>query len=270
MIKDVLVHVDGTRSGQRRLNFALALVKEHSAHLTAAHVVPPPDAPTVFKPSMIESATEAQEERGASDADHARRYFDQLPASEVLAAWLDLSGDLAPELAKAARYADLVIVGQYERQTPVERHPLSLAESLVLECGRPVLVIPGHVDMPHIRRVLIAWDGSVEAVRAIHDALPLLRQSLPVVEIATIQEDGNASLQPLLGHLQHHGIEVVGGPQLPERDTAAEALSTRLKDGRFDLLVMGAYSRPAWLELLFGGTTPAALMQATVPILISH
>lgn len=231
MIKDVLVHVDGTRSGQRRLTFAMALAKEHGAHLTAAHVVPPPDTPTVFKPSMVESATEAQEERDASDADQARQYFDRLPLSDVPAAWLNLSGDLAPELTKAARYADLVIVGQYERQHPVERHPLSLPESLVLECGRPVLVVPGRVEVPQIRRALIAWDGSVEAVRAIHDALPLLRQSRPVVEIATIQEEGDASLQPLLAHLRHHQIEVAPGPQLPERDTAAEALSARLKDG---------------------------------------
>ncbi len=191
MIKDVLVHVDGTRSGQRRLAYAPGMAGRHGAYLTAAHVMLPADVPTVFKPNLIGRATEAQEERDAADAQHAKQYFDHIaPARGVNANWIDLTGYLAPQLSKTARYSDLVIVGQYEWQISVEWYPLSLAESLVLACGRPAA--PAH------------------------------------------------------------------------------ALATRLNDGHFDLLAMDAYGRPAWLEFLFGGTTPSTLLQATVPILMSH
>ncbi len=117
MIKDILVHVDGSAGGRRRLSFTLALARQYQAHVTALHVTPPADTPTVFKPSMVDQASEAIEERNALDAQQAKSYFDETVAAHGLtASWFALAADLAPEICRIARTSDLIIVGQYEWQ----------------------------------------------------------------------------------------------------------------------------------------------------------
>ena len=103
------------------------------------------------------------------------------------ACWFEAAGDMVEGISDRARYADLVILGQYEWQAPLETHPLPIAHSLSLQCGRPVLVVPTHMQPFALERVAIAWDGSREAVRAVHDALPLLRlsRSVHIVEIVS-------------------------------------------------------------------------------------
>jgi len=92
-----------------------------------------------------------------------------------------------------------------------------------------------------------------------------------VLEIATIGDDGTIGpLSDLLEHLKHHHIAVEDEVHLPASGSKASVLVERLKQGHFDLLIMGAYGRPAWLEFLFGGTTSSALMNSSAPVLVSH
>ena len=271
MLKDVLVHIDNTSAGVQRLAYALELASRYGAMLTGVHVMPPIDPPTVFKPSLLRSVREELAERHLSDAVGAKAHFDQLIALRgVTARWIGLAGDMVPQLCEAARFADLVILGQYERQGPGERHPLSLAEGVVLKCGRPVLVVPALAQTAQLHRALIAWDGSREAVRAVHDAVPLLRRATSTVEIVTLGNGATPLLEPLSEHLRRHHIKVKSSVHAPAQDETGLALADRIRSGHFDLLVMGAYGKPAWLEFLFGGTTASALEQTSAPVLVSH
>lgn len=271
MLKDVLVHIDNTGAGKSRLTYALELASRYGAMLTGVHVMPPVDPPTVFRPSLLGSVSEKLTERHLADAAGAKADFDQIIAQRgVTARWIGLSGDMIPQLCEAARYADLVILGQYERQSPLERHPLSLAEGVVLKCGRPVLVVPAQVQTAQLRHTLIAWDGSREAVRAVHDAMPLLGRVSSTVEIVTLENGAALPLEPLSEHLRRHHIKVKSSVRVPALGESGLALAERVRSGHFDLLVMGAYGQPAWLEFLFGGTTTSALQQASTPILVSH
>jgi nucleotide-binding universal stress UspA family protein len=147
---------------------------------------------------------------------------------------------------------------------------LPLAEEVAADCGRPVLVVPAAIGAAKLHRALLAWDGSREAVRAFHDALPLLRQAGAAVEIAAIEgHEAALDLAPLLEHMRRHRIAVEGEVPLPASGSAAR-LVERLKEGHFDLLIMGACAHPVWLEFLFGGATPSALMNASTPVLISR
>ena len=155
----------------------------------------------------------------------------------------------------------------------LETHPLPIAHSLSLQCGRPVLVVPADMPSEAFDRVAIAWDGSREAVRAVHDALPFLRlaRSVDIVEIVSPSaENYGADAKQLAGHLANHGVEVVTdvlrGTALDEH----EALRKLVELGHYDLLVMGSYSKPRWVELLFGGATWSILTSSTIPILVSH
>jgi nucleotide-binding universal stress UspA family protein len=272
VIRDILVHVDGTEAGRRRIACAFDLAERHQARLTGLHVTAPVDVPPYYKPSLVGQVATALEQRSEQNAQVSAALFNAAAAQhsvEVL--WQATNGGMARAICNYARWSDLVIVGQYEREGTAERHPLSLAGDVAQDCGRPVLVVPAPVERSALRRVLIAWDGGRQVVRAVHDALPLLRRAQSVVEIATIEDQPSADgLQPLLDHLRRHQIAIEGDVHLRPSGSTAGALVERVKQGHFDLLVMGAYGHPAWLEFLFGGTTPAALLNASSPVLVSH
>jgi nucleotide-binding universal stress UspA family protein len=273
MIKDILVHVDGTEGGRRRISYAFDLAERHQARLTGLHVNAPIDVPPYYKPSMVERVADAIEAYSHRNAVAAESAFKAAASSCSVAdtMWLAVDGSMAHEICKLARCADLVVVGQYEREGTAERHPLSLAEDVAVDCGRPVLVVPAAVERSTMHRALIAWDGGREVVRALHDALPLLRQAKTVVEIATVDTaPGDHDVQSLVDHLGRHQIGVEKDIHLPSVGSTASVLVDRLRQGHFDLLVMGAYGRPIWLEFLFGGTTPSALLNASSPALVSH
>lgn len=272
MIEDILVHVDGTRAGERRLAYAFDLAERHHARLTGLHVTAPVDVPPYYKPSVVESVATVMEQRSTENARVSEVLFKSAASkrsAEVL--WQAVDGGIAREICNLARWSDLVILGQYEQEGTAERHPMSLAESVAADCGRPVLVVPAAIGTGQMRRALIAWDGGREAVRALHDAVPLLRQANSVAEIAMIDGDEPAELlKPLRDHLRRHQVAVEGDLHLHTSGSTASALVDRLKQGHFDLLIMGAYGHPAWLEFLFSGTTPSALMNASAPVLVSH
>jgi nucleotide-binding universal stress UspA family protein len=274
MYRDLLVHVDGSSAGRRRLQFAVALARRMEARLSGIHVTPPPGIPLKFKPSRIARVASEIALKHASDARVAATLFTEETRQNLEgASWFEATGNVVEGISKKARYADLVIVGQYEWQAPLEIHPLPIAHSLSLQCGRPVLVVPAEMQSNAVDRVAIAWDGSREAVRSVHDALPVLRlsRSVDIVEVVSPSaENYGADVQLLAEHLANHGVEVVTdvlrGTTLGEH----EALRKLVELGRYDLLVMGGYSKPRWLELLFGGASWSILTSSTIPVLVSH
>jgi nucleotide-binding universal stress UspA family protein len=269
MIKDILVHADGTKAGAQRIAYALDLARRHHAVLNGLHVTPDPDVPPTYKPSMIGIVAVEQERRLAEDAKLAERNFAAAVSKRrIRNRWTSLKGAMAAQIREAARTADIVILGQYEWEGAPERHPLSLAEAVAIDCGRPVLAIPAGFTETRIRRALVAWDGGREATRALHDAFPLLDGTRVELVVAAEKSDEN-SLRALSEHLHHHHIVTEGDIHICGQPAAAR-LMERLQQKQFDLLVMGAYGRPAWLEFLFGGVTQTALLHSTVPVLVSH
>jgi len=270
-IRDILVHVDGTEAGKRRIAYAFDLAERHQARLTGVHVTAPVDVPPYYKPSMVEQVATALEHHALSDAQASERLFKAVASTRSTSTlWQAIEGAMSAAICKLARWTDLVVLGQYEWEGAVETHPLSLAEAVAVDCGRPVLVVPAAIGVGRLHRALVAWDGSREAVRALHDALPLLREAKATVEVAMIDGEGGGGLEPLFDHLRRHQIGVEDEVHLPPSGSTAGALVNRLKQGHFDLLIMGAFGHPVWIEFLFGGTTPSALFNASTPVLISH
>lgn len=186
MFRDLLVHVGGGEAGRRRVQFAIDLALRVGARLSGLHVMAPPDVPPLYKPSQMDEAIANMTSKLAAKASAAKEIFREEVSGRLTdARWFDLDGDVVDGISEGARYADLVILGQYERQGPQVAHPLPIAHAIVLRCGRPVLVVPADVGSISFDRAAVAWDGSREAVRAVHDALPLLALSQSV-EIVTI------------------------------------------------------------------------------------
>jgi nucleotide-binding universal stress UspA family protein len=271
---DLLVHIDARQAGRRLARIALDLAAKLDARVTGLHVKPPAEAPPLGGLSVADAVEREIAVDLEQDAVNAEALFREEAAKAAQSfEWRSRSGDVAAGICAEARFADLVIVGQDEFQGPAERHPLPVAHSVVLHCGRPVLIAPsawGGGDASHI---LIAWDGSREAVRAVHDAMPLLRIAKSV-EILAVSGPGPSArvddIPRLSGHLERHGVIVSSESRRIASADEHGALRRELERGDHQLLVMGGYSHPMWLEFVAGGVTQSILMSSQTPILASH
>ncbi|MFI4976839.1 MAG: universal stress protein [Caulobacterales bacterium] len=276
MLRDLLVHVDGDEAGRQRVAFTVELALRTGARLTGLHVRPPPEISPRYKPSQVDAAVAQHAAKLAADAHAAREFFESEAGRRLSdARWIDAQGDIVDGVSTRARFADLVVLGQSEWQHPPEKHPLPIAHSIVLRCGRPVLVVPAGVMTPSLAKVAVAWDGSREAVRAVHDALPILELAQVVHLVAMVAPSGvgdedAVDVGSLLTHLANHGISVEPKVETVASAREQRALQRKIRDGAYDLLVMGAYSHPMWLEFIFGGATRSQLMTSEIPIFVSH
>ena len=171
-------------------------------------------------------------------------------------------------LTEHARVFDLTIV-------PAYGHPetQSVVESLIFSSGRPVLLLPQEVGSQPFGSIVVAWDGSRGAARAVHDALPLLR-SAAAVKVVSITGDkelpASASVDALLTHLANHGIKASAHAEEARREDAGSALVRFTHTSGGELLVMGAYGQSKLREFVLGGATRTILTSATVPVFLSH
>jgi nucleotide-binding universal stress UspA family protein len=274
MFRDLLVHVDGGKAGRRRVQFAVDLAIRLGARLSGLHVTPPPEVSPRFKPSRVDKVSAELSTKLASDAKTAAVIFKEETERRLAdASWFAVAGDVAQGINERARYADLIILGQYEWEGPPEIHPLPVAHSVVLRCGRPVLVVPAVVPSITLEKIAIAWDGSREAVRAVHDALPLLRlsQSVQIMTMIHLSAgDSEADTKNLSAHLANHGVGVQTNVIQVRTIEEHASLQRRMEQGQYGLVVLGGYSHPMWIEFIFSGATTSILMSSRTPMLISH
>lgn len=274
MFRDILVHVDGSESGRRRLHFAVDFAMRSGARLSGLHVTPPAEVPPRYKPTRVADIAAHLSSKLALDARAAATAFSEEIAGRLAdSCWFSAEGNIAECISNRARSTDLVILGQNDWQGSPEAHPLPIAHAVVLRCGRPVLVVPAALQSSSIANIVVAWDGSREAVRAIHDALPLLRLSRSV-QILTVTSqsaaDSKADAENLFAHLAKHGVKT-GSDELQLSALEDDyLLLEQIKKGPYDLVVMGAYSHPAWMEFIFGGVTQSVLLSSKIPVLVSH
>ena len=185
----------------------------------------------------------------------------------IPAEWRVRYGDPAAIAVEHARYSDLVLLGQAEAG---QAGPL--VTPVLLGGGRPILVVPAVGNFPTLgERVVIAWNGSQEATRAVHDALPLLRAATDVT-VLTLHggaSDGAMGMD-LARHLACHGIHAEATAYSIGDGAVAALLLSRLADLQADLLVMGGYGHSRMREIVLGGVTREILQAMTVPTLLSH
>ena len=186
-----------------------------------------------------------------------------------------LYAEVADALATNPRYADLVILGQLDPDDPVTG-PRYLPEQVILGCGRPALVIPYIGAAASIgERVVIAWDASREAARAVNDALPLLERARAVRVVTINPRQGpfghGEEPAPDIGlHLARHDIKTEVERVVSRDIDVANTILSQLANEGADLLVMGAYGHSRLREYVLGGVTRTILAEMTVPVLMSH
>lgn len=272
--RDILVHIDDSPLTKVRLALAARLAAVHQGHLAGLYVRYIPRMPAYVAAQMGAEVHRLQDRFAGEAAARARQTFDEVTAAAGIAAeWRMAEGEVVDALATHARYADLTVVGQTD---PDADDRTSIADSLVLDAGRPVLVVPyaGHFDRP-MERVLIAWNASRESTRAVNDALPFLQAAKKVTVLAVNPTGGGGSHGDVPGadiclHLARHGVNAEAATLKAADMEVGDILLSRVADGDADLLVMGAYGRSRLREVVLGGASRHILDHMTVPVLMSH
>jgi nucleotide-binding universal stress UspA family protein len=261
---DIVASIDHTESGQARLATALALAARSEAHLTCYYLMP----------RRGPAVEDFLDEPPAAEVENASQDFErQLSLHNVKGTWvLGNPARAAEELIAYSRCADLVVVGLGIPEEPVSKDNPIDVERLVLGTSRPVLGLPiTHRSQPIGKRVMVAWDGSREASRAMHDALPFLRQA-ELVRVVGLDRDPLAIASPneAVAHLRRAGIEASLDAQLDLNLPVGEEILSRLERDDIDLLVAGAFGHSRLIERVAGGATRLLLHQMMVPVLVSH
>lgn len=265
-LRDLVVHVDsGSRAGER-IDLAVALARRHGARLTGL---------------FAESGTLGESLVGRRDpaalelaAQRAREAFEgKASAAEVPSRFWRVEpggwADVVQSTVLCCRYADLAIFGQEgDGEASV---PEGLVERVLADGGRPVLVVPGVGHYAYTgRSVLVAWTGSRESARALHDAMPVLEKAQEVTVLALRLPDAATpgGLPPLdvVEHLRAHGVTakyeraILGGLE------AVDVVLNRASDLGADLTVMGAYGVRGGARRKGGETARALLRTMTTPV----
>jgi len=176
--------------------------------------------------------------------------------------------DLLARLVGQARLVDLTILDSEARDVALDR---DLIDGVLFRSGRPLLVVPpGHEVAT--RRIIVAWDGSAQAARAAHDALPFLCAADAVEVVSIVGEKDlstSATAAAFAPHLARHGVRVSAN-DLPVVGDVAETLRTHIRHFGADMLVMGAYRHSRLQEWFLGGVTHALLGRSPVPLFLAH
>jgi len=278
--KDLLVVLDSNAASRRRIDLAAALAERFAAHLVGLYPLPVAEAPRhlgYYDPALLDPFFYEVRQRAQEAADKEREAFEHAASLRGLSAeWRALDEGPDSDPALHARYVDLAILGQLDP----DRGDLELIrprpEQVTLASGRPVLIVPyaGHYETVG-QRVLIGWNASREATRAVNDAMPLLAAA-DVVTVLTIDaREGPDAHGELPGadislHLARHGVKAEIERTVSAGIPAGEVLLSRAADLGADLLVIGAYGHSRVRELLLGGATRSILQSMTLPVLMSH
>jgi len=275
--KTIVVHLDTSQRAHPRLELALRLAKQFDAHLTGVFALFTPDPRSLYVMAGTAGYYSTHEQLRAERRGALERLFHaELSRAEVAGEWI--AGDAPANLAvpHRGRCADLIIASQDDPHDPESYVGDYFPENLIMSAGRPVLLVPyaSTVTSPGAH-VLVAWDGSREATRAVHDALPFMRaaKTTTVVTINGARGEPRPRIPgaDIATLIARHGVNVeVKDIEAASDASIGDALLSQASAIGADLLVMGAYGHARWQELVMGGATRTILKSMTVPVLMSH
>ena len=276
-LNDIVVYVDGAEATKARVGFALALAKEHGAHLVGIAFAPTALLPLYGADVGFADMTEVLESVKTQSANALEAFKTRAKAEGVSAEarlMQGMSEEFPHDFAHAARHVDLAILGQ-----PRDGDPLigqyALVERCLFASGRPVIIVPASPEKLALKGTIVAaWDESAEAARSINDALTFLKPAARVVLLVGVTAEQGEERAPqtddMIAHLKRHGVVAEAmRVKASEGDVGRLLLSTAKTLGA-DLMVMGAFHHSRWREFILGGVTLTVLEEATIPLFMAH
>ncbi|MDP3852420.1 universal stress protein [Phenylobacterium sp.] len=274
--RDILVEVDADPAAQGRCNQVVRLAKSIGAHLSGVFLEPAFAMPVTatggawIPPALLTSALEAHEAAVNRAEQQARAWLGAATqAVQVDCDWVRLKQDLARRFIDCARGADLVVVAP--GRTPAQGEFHVSPTELAFGCGGPVLVLPDAPEPASVgRRVLVAWNGSREAARAVRDAWPMISGADHVAVAMVSPRFDRADVSILHQRFERRGCKVEVFVETSEEASVSDTLRGQVEDWKADLLVMGLYGRTRLAERILGGVSRDFMDDPPTALLVSH
>jgi nucleotide-binding universal stress UspA family protein len=275
MIKDIVVNL-GLGTHDPAGDYAISVAETFGAHVLGIAVSYEPVIPGTVMGGIPPEIIESQRSESNKKASTAVSRFEQAVkrtgvSGETRTISASISG-AADQIGRIGRRFDLVIVGQPERQKSLPDEVVD--EGVLFESGRPVIFVP-YIQKGGMKldRIMVCWDGSRAAARAVADAMPFLKKAKQVEVVIVADKAGKKDEVPgadLGQHLARHGLKVdVKRITSPDIDVPSTILSYAA-DSSADMIVMGGYGHSRLREFILGGATRGLLEAMTVPVLMSH
>jgi nucleotide-binding universal stress UspA family protein len=274
--KTIVVHLDCGKQRSERLDLALAIAQEHGAYVVGLFALDvlqssmiPEDAPAVYL------AEKRRRDQCAADA--AQEFDSKLYESKIEGEVRSTVGDAVGAVCFAARYADLVIIGQADPDNWLaDGLPRGFAADVVLSAGKPVLIVPFTGHFSHVgKHTLVAWNAKREAALALTEALPVL-QHAEAVDVVSFGRTGGEELpdelerEAMQNYLGRHGVKATVRKDPAASRDVGELILARAAASGADAIVMGAYGHSRLRERVLGGATQKVLDSMTLPVIMSH
>lgn len=294
-IKSVLYVLSGNDVANTALDKAFSLASSYAAVLTVLYILPSPSSYAgIYGEGVISSARiiEAMEKENRKSLDVARecveacakRHNIELGGKKIKGKFsvrfLHILGNAEEIVADYGRINDIIVMGRGGKELNALYDDVVI--SALFNTGRAVLLIPSvkednknndSVLHCQFKKVAIAWDGGLEAARAVYNALHFIENAQEIYLLSAHDEDEKQDLEAEKGIIEYlrlyndkvSGVLVASGSRI-----RAEALLIRAKELKADLLVMGAYGHSRLREMILGGVTDYMLENGDMPLLLSH
>ncbi|MGJ8528200.1 universal stress protein [Maritalea sp.] len=277
MIKDILVHLDGSNEDDVRLSYTVPIAERHDAMLIGLLCVELPDVVSagggVFTAGQVAAELQSQAETQGNEAEaKLKAVFDKFEVRSELRRVDRIGAQMAEAIAQEARVADIFVAtrpyGHFSEQP-------ELLEKILFSSGRACLFVPPAIPAKSpFSRIVVGWRNSRETARTVADAVPFLQRA-DKVTLAMVH-DGDATeelrIEPgadMARHLDRHGVNVELR-NITGWDNAADALLNEIERTDADMFVIGGYGHSRFREWVLGGVTRDVLTKADVPVLMAH
>jgi nucleotide-binding universal stress UspA family protein len=277
-IKTILVYVPSDKNAAAVIEPALKIAAGQGAHLIGLHLIADLPVYGEFPAEVAEEVIERLQKAGKEAEASAKRAFDEaLRKTPASCEWRSFTASYATGndlIAQTGHAADLIVCGKPSEEVPDAWSDFS--ETALMRSGRPVLIVPGLKPPATLgEHVIIAWNNTREAARAVADSLSLLRSASTVRAVTFIEKENQREAAETLGadliaSLARHGVAASLDVSYAGDGSAGEAILSKLLEEGCDLLVMGGYSHSRLREMIFGGVSRDILRSTWVPTLVSH
>ncbi|MEP9352027.1 universal stress protein [Xanthobacter sp. KR7-65] len=275
-IKSVLIGMteEGVDEPSSALAYGLSMAQQSGAHATIQAASLKVVMGNTFLSNMASNLVASHNRRLRELAAHVAERARGEAAAAGVAASVETPqlayGQLVDLFIAQARVHDVAVLDAEVATVNADR---GLIEALLFESGRPVVVVPPGVDVFKHARVMIAWDASARATRAVNDAMGILQSAASVELLAIGSEKELAHEVPgaeLAPHLARHGVNVDVKNIVVGHDGVAETLREQASLIGADLIVMGAFHHSRMREWVLGGVTQSLLEDCKVPLFMSY
>lgn len=271
MYKTILIPIGSDEEVDTRINSAITLGEKFHSHIKGLHVVPTLKSlehmtPYAYYPyDLYTSIWETQKQKAF---EQKKSFLDTMKKNYDDFEWCEEEGDFMRSLKLISRSCNLTVISQGE---DTYSDVMGSMARFMMESSLPVLAIPSSGLEDNIgERILVAWDASAEAARAVQNAMPFLQEAKEVIVVSISEgRKHHSPTEDICEMLKREGVNATGFDEEEQFDRAARLLEIAKKKD-INLIVAGAWGHKRLLEVIFGGVTKSLFTNQQIPILFSH